>query len=771
MTSLRSLSVGLLLAAAFPTFAQKPERFVSDISAGFGFGAGSTTTLKLGQWSPVAIQVTVRNGGFRGEIEITTPDSDGHDATIVIPNVGVPESINTASQTFYGQVKFGKSDLPINVKLVEVEPNGKRTVVAEESKNLAETGRQADVVSNTQELLVYYGDVGGLFEIRDLTKNAMYGKHPTTVRLRSEKDFPLQWFGYGGVDSLIIGTGDEKFFDRLDPQRLSAIRTWVRQGGKLVVSVGRNWQLVRDSALGPMLPAKIVGIEEVDLTKSPMQAAFEHFADRKAPMDLKAGSKIQALKIEKLKTPGKTLLQHAGRPLAYTAAYGMGQVTLLAFDVGEQPFRDWKGAAKFWINLLKLRAPTDTDLDQRQYNYGRDYDESTEINNRMEDFPDVTVVPFHWVALLIFLYILLIGPIDYFFLKKVVKRLELTWITFPTWVVVVSAAAYYSAYLLKGDDLRLNRLEIVDVDQATNTLRGNSFLCIFSPRIDRYSVAYTPSLANDGEWSSLAADASDLKAGTMGEDQSVGVSSWHGVPADDGIRGIGGESTGGVFGKRPYRFQSVENGSMIRVQDAPVAVWSVKTFASQWLGRGRPIVESNLRVEGLQLRGTVKNLLPHPLENVVLAFGDLVWMIPRLDQNLVVDVAAVQSRSLGDMLRSSGGVEQNYNPWQRQRQMTGSFADTDNLMRVLLFHRARGDVSVGSRKEAGSFYLNNLDFSQQIEIGRAVLLARLPMNAAPGGKLWLNEEPSPKTEPKDMGAKQRTQTYIRVLIDPAKENS
>jgi hypothetical protein len=769
------LSLLFLLSTALSVFAQgKPERFVSDVNVGFGFGAGSTTTLKLGHWSPIAVQIAVRNGAFRGEIEITTPDSDGNEATIVIPNVAVEESVNQKSETFYGHVKFGKSDLKVQVRLIEVDANGKRTVVHEIERALAERGRAADIVQNGQELLVYYGDVGGVFEIKDLIKTAFLSRQPTTARLRSEKDFPTQWYGYGGVDYLLIGTGDEKLFDRLDPQRLSALRTWVRQGGRLVVSVGKNWQIVRDSVLGPMLPAKLVGIDEIDPSKTGMNVAFEHFADRKAPMEMRPGTKIQSVRLEKLHTPGKVSFQHAGRPLVYTAAYGLGQVTLVAFDVGEQPFRDWKGASRFWINLLKLRMPTDAEMNQQQNfgGYGGDYDESQEINNRMEDFPDVTVVPFHWVALLIFLYILLIGPVDYFFLKKVVKRLELTWITFPTWVVVVSAAAYYSAYLLKGDDLRLNRLELVDVDQTSNTLRGTSFLCVFSPRIDRYSVAYTPDLGSDGSWSQLAAnanDATDLKAGTMGEDQTVGVASWHGVP-DETQRGFGGESTGGILGKRPYRFQVVDNGANLRVQEAPVQVWSVKTFTSQWLGRSQPVVESNLRVEGLQLRGTIKNLLPHPMEGVVLAFGDLVWMIPKLEPNLVVDVAAVQSRSLSDMLRNTGGVDQNFNRWQRQRSLTGSFADTDNLMRVLLFHRARGDVAGGARREAGSFYLSNLDFSRQLEFGRAVLLARLPMNVAPAGKLWLNDLPNDKTEPRDPGAKQRTQTYIRALIDPAKEN-
>src|SRR5207244_11612599 len=83
----------------------------------------------------------------------------------------------------------------------------------------------------------------------------------------------------------------------------------------------------------------------------------------------------------------------------------------------------------------------------------------------VEQFSEERLVPFGWVAFFIFLYILLIGPGDYLFLKRVLKRMELTWITFPIIVVTVSLLAYYAAYLVKGKELRVNKVDIVDVLQ------------------------------------------------------------------------------------------------------------------------------------------------------------------------------------------------------------------------------------------------------------------------------------------------------------------
>src|SRR5262249_25055510 len=133
-------------------------------------------------------------------------------------------------------------------------------------------------------------------------------------------------------------------------------------------------------------------------------------------------------------------------------------------------------------------------------------DVGTLMQDRLEAFTEVPVISFGWVALFILVYIIVVGPLDYFFLKKVVKRLELTWITFPAVVLIVSALAYVSAYYLKGNDLRINKVDLVDIVAETpeedaaapHVARGaraygTTWFTVFSPRIQNYTVGVEPS--------------------------------------------------------------------------------------------------------------------------------------------------------------------------------------------------------------------------------------------------------------------------------------
>src|SRR4030081_1187929 len=88
------------------------------------------------------------------------------------------------------------------------------------------------------------------------------------------------------------------------------------------------------------------------------------------------------------------------------------------------------------------------------------------------------------------------GPLALFLLKYVFKRLEWTWITFPTVVLGISVIACFAAYALKGKDLKVNKVDIVDFDLRTSReqprVYGHSFFTILSPRIQNYTVGLEP---------------------------------------------------------------------------------------------------------------------------------------------------------------------------------------------------------------------------------------------------------------------------------------
>ena len=198
-------------------------------------------------------------------------------------------------------------------------------------------------------------------------------------------------------------------------------------------------------------------------------------------------------------------------PLVVRGAYGFGRVTLITLDVDQKPFSDWPDRSLFWVRALDLKRPR-ADAERRTgRGHGRAGDSaatavsdlSSQLRAALEQFPGVKLIPFGWVAFFIFLYILLIGPGDYFFLKKVLKRMELTWITFPTIVLTVSLVAYYAAYVLKGNDLLVNKVDLVDIDQEAGIARGNTWMSLFSPQNRDYTMHAIPTPL-DAEDSSAA---------------------------------------------------------------------------------------------------------------------------------------------------------------------------------------------------------------------------------------------------------------------------
>src|SRR5690606_12861597 len=78
-----------------------------------------------------------------------------------------------------------------------------------------------------------------------------------------------------------------------------------------------------------------------------------------------------------------------------------------------------------------------------------------QLRAALDQFPAVRLVPFSLVALLIAIYILLIGPLDYLLLRRWGGRFTWTWLTWSMAVIAFCGLAYGLDFWWKGDRLRV----------------------------------------------------------------------------------------------------------------------------------------------------------------------------------------------------------------------------------------------------------------------------------------------------------------------------
>jgi hypothetical protein len=102
-------------------------------------------------------------------------------------------------------------------------------------------------------------------------------------------------------------------------------------------------------------------------------------------------------------------------------------------------------------------------------------------------FPDVAPPAIGGLFVLIVVYLIVVGPFDYFVLRRL-RRLELTWITFPAYVALFTLLILFAggAFIERAAYQR----EIVVVDRAAGAPqeRRRALSAVLAPRNQRYSL-------------------------------------------------------------------------------------------------------------------------------------------------------------------------------------------------------------------------------------------------------------------------------------------
>jgi hypothetical protein len=566
--------------------------------------------------------------------------------------------------------------------------------------------------------------VGRMPVIPTLSASKTESVEPAVARLQPSL-FPDHPLALEGLSAIYLHS--DKALE-LNASQAHALLAWLFAGGHLIIGVEQLVHLSGNPWLKPLLPADFTGMQTVashaallewlrssrgaDGSEIALHMPEETTPPFVRPPGRRAAPATPATPILSAPSPqnpyaslaedpdfareplqvaagplrdGQVLIGPPETPLALMAPRGRGQITVLTFNPEMRPFLSWKLRPHFWYKLAGFPAEL---LVTERYNRWATYSPDG-VMGAMIDSRQVRKLPVAALLLLLVGYLVVIGPFDQWWLKKI-NRQMLTWITFPMYVAAFSGLIYLIGYKLRAGVTEYNELQIVDLmprgEQAD--LRGRSYGSIYSPANARYK------LASEEPYATLRGEhlRSQHRAG---EDSA--------------------------------RIQVEQRGHSF-VAEVAVPVWSSQLYVSEWWRRGPPPVRFTVEGDRDRPRLRVENHLDHKLTHLravvrrrILELGELG---PR--QTATFEIDQVPDEPLAQFVNQQAGqFEQAVQRRQQAFGESGWITDVPNATAAISFlGQRRPTPRTGPHQQ----FLTppGLDLSEEVRDDQAILLAFAP---------------------------------------------
>lgn len=601
------------VACLFLALALSPDRLGAALQFDVFVGYGNDYFVREANWFPVTCEIHNDGPAFTGVIELTTARSGRENVRKIV--VELPT--NTRKRIVIPVFGSGGSNGAWDAQLRDE----KNKVVAESlgiraGADMAWNARLMGALSRTHQ---------GTPRLPAVPRNVL-SVQPRAARFRAPV-FPDNALALEGLDTFYLNS--ELALD-LKIEQQQALLAWLHAGGHLIVGVESATDVNGTPWLNALMPCDVSGGATVAATDA-FHAWLTRGADRGAPAPAWRHAKTPAddpyvkLKadpnfigqefriVECAPREASVDLALGGKPLILSASRGRGTVTALAFSPEKAPFPAWNNLDWFWAHMMKLSPEVFDDTSQIYY-----ASQSIDgVFGGMIDSKQVRKLPVSWLLLLLVVYLLVIGPIDQWWLKKI-NRQMLTWITFPCYVVLFSVLIYWIGFMLRAGESEWNELHVVDVHQRGGKaeLRGRTYASIYSPSNAKYKLAgLQPVAALRGEF--------------------VGSR-------------IGGQDTS--------RSSIVQKGNSYDAE-VYVPVWTSQLFVNDWWEPAALPLKAVVKQEGANITGNVANLLPRALSDVRVVFNDRIYTVGDVGAGKVKDFSftSLNGASLQSFVREHAG--------------------------------------------------------------------------------------------------------------------
>ena len=713
----------------------EPPKFV-------GVRVGIADRYKVGLWTQV--EVTLQGGSepVSGEVSLIVPDGDGVPSRVSTPPDDPCQLMPGRETTVRLLCRLGRVHCAMTAEFC-IDGN----IV---TRRTFQTAPRADAVHflpglEFRSLIVTVGD--SALPVEDIGKlsGVEVEYRPVAAHVEDVRSLPTHWCGYEGIDAVILSTSRPEIFHNLTMHgpRIRALDEWVRMGGRLVLCVGAQAEaiLAPDAPLAPFVPGRLESIVSLRQT-----GALESYCRSRTGVPRTGGAK-SALRVPRLADlQGVVEAHEADLPLVVRTARGFGQIIFVAADLDRPPLDAWTDRSMLIASLLDMPTGVGEESDESTAMMHFGYsDMAGQLRSALDRFDGVRLAPFWLVAALTVAYLLLIGPGDYFFLRKMVGQMQWTWVTFPLIVLLACLGAYFLAYQFKGNALKVTQADVVDVDAASGLIRGATWFDIFSPRTETFDLSMDPRLPEGGK----------------PDDAHVWMA-WLGLPGT-AIGGMNHRAGQSALWTTPYCFSP----NLDAMRGVPVSMWSTKSFCARWNASTRAdtdntkiFPQADLTDDNQLLIGTVINTFDFPLDQCILAYGRSVYELGTIDPGKAARLGPMSKRSELKTLLTGRKVVFTDSGDKYQQETTPydqSSTDVPYILRMMMFYDA-----AGGRRYTGLWnaYQSYVDLSTLLKADRAILVAQAPntpQNNFRGASLLRNGRPLD-------GSNTRHVTMVRIVF-------
>lgn len=372
---------------------------------------------------------------------------------------------------------------------------------------------------------------------------------PVRVEELSPADLPREWPGYDGVSLVVL---EDFQSEHLDALQIAALLEWVSQGGQLAVTVtnqlgafnevlgDQNWPLTFGEYNSVDFDPELVEVLRTALRRGlygdakasrranetlsiDPEAALGWFAQYMPDvlremaafdgrylytreMTISSEALESGWTVRRAEEAYDRATQRDARTGAATGdivagPFGLGTVTVLGIDPASLAgnARELRGVG--WWHCLEhvepLRAAialAAAPVNAYYGGYGSSFESvlatsaANEVLDELSIDFGVSRGLFGAISVALLLLVLLIGPVDYFVLRRM-RREPLTWITCPALVLLACVAIYFAQESVSYGTARAARLSIVEAWSGATRGTATSFTAIASARGGRYSLA------------------------------------------------------------------------------------------------------------------------------------------------------------------------------------------------------------------------------------------------------------------------------------------